>query len=238
MKAGNILSAKRLVAGYRQQTVLQGVDLDVPSTGVTAIIGPNGHGKSTLLKVISGLLPETSGSITFNGEPLPNGAPMRARKGLVLVPQGDQLFTAMTVEENLQMGAFSREDRENVPTSLEEVYTLFPRLRERRTQRTESLSGGERRMVGIGRGLMAKGKLMMIDEPSLGLAPLIIEQIYEALAQISAQGRSILVVEENPSRIAHVASHFHLMDGGKFVWSGTASDLAQSSDILSTYLGG
>ncbi|MDO6728230.1 ABC transporter ATP-binding protein [Cognatishimia sp. 1_MG-2023] len=233
-----LLSVTGLSSGYRQQRVLHEIDLEVPQGSVSAIIGPNGHGKSTLLKAISGLLPSWSGETVFDGEAMPNGAPERARRGLVLVPQGDQLFMGMTVEENLMMGAFARKDSGAIKASLEEVYTLFPRLLERRTQRAESLSGGERRMVGIGRGMMANGKLMMIDEPSLGLAPLIIEQIYEALNVLATGSRSIMVVEENPSRVANVASTFHLMDGGRFTWSGDADALAGSGDILKTYLGG
>lgn len=234
----SLLSIKGLSSGYRQQKVIHEIDLEIPKGNVSAIIGPNGHGKSTLLKTISGLLPSWTGETIFDDEAMPNGAPDRARKGLVLVPQGDQLFMAMTVEENLMMGAFSRTDFKAIKASLEEVYDLFPRLLERRTQRAESLSGGERRMVGIGRGMMANGKLMMIDEPSLGLAPLIIEQIYAALGILATGTRSIIVVEENPSRVAGVASRFHLMDGGKFAWTGNAEELAGSSDILKTYLGG
>lgn len=234
----SLLSVKGLCSGYRYQQVLYDIDLDVAPGSVTAIIGPNGHGKSTLLKAISGLLPAWSGEAVFDGQTLPKGAPDRARSGLILVPQGDQLFMGMTVEENLLMGAFSRDDRSQVAKSLADVYELFPRLLERRNQRAESLSGGERRMVGVGRGMMADGKIMMIDEPSLGLAPLIIEQIYEALGKLADSGQSILVVEENPSRVAKVASSFHLMDGGKIAWSGTADELSKSGDILKTYLGG
>lgn len=233
-----LLTVRGLSTGYRHLKVLHDVDLALRQGTVTAIIGPNGHGKSTLLKAVSGLLPAWSGEVCFNGEPVPQQASDRARIGLTLVPQGDQLFMGMTVEENLKMGAYGRRDRSGVRTTLEEVFTLFPRLRERRNQRAASLSGGERRMVGIGRGIMAQGKLMMIDEPSLGLAPLVIDQIYEALAHLSRQGRSILVVEENPSRVARVASEFHLMDGGHFAWSGSADALAGSRDILKTYLGG
>jgi branched-chain amino acid transport system ATP-binding protein len=232
-----LLSVRGLVSGYRHLKVLQSIDFSVGQSGVTAIIGPNGHGKSTFLKAIAGLLPIWSGDITFNGAPMPKDAPDRARAGLTLVPQGDQLFTGMTVEENLMMGAFGRSDQKGVSATLDKVYALFPRLLERRTQRTASLSGGERRMVGIGRGMMANGKLMMIDEPSLGLAPLIIEQIYEALGQLASEGRAIIVVEENPSRVAKVADDFHLMDGGQFSWSGTAADLETSGEIAKTYLG-
>ena len=233
-----LLSVKRLSSGYRNQKVLRDIDLEIESGSVVAIIGPNGHGKSTLLKAISGLLPTWQGDCAFKGEKLPNGAPERARRGLVLVPQGDQLFMGMSVEENLMMGAFARTDLRSIKSSLEEVYQLFPRLLERRTQRADSLSGGERRMVGIGRGMMAKGDLMMIDEPSLGLAPLIIEQIYEALGKLAGGQRSIIVVEENPSRVAAVASYFYLMEGGHFAWSGNAEQLSASGDVLKTYLGG
>ncbi len=232
-----LLSIKGLVSGYRHLKVLQSIDFSVDQSGMTAIIGPNGHGKSTLLKTIAGLLPTWSGEIVFDGTPLPKGAPERARLGLTLVPQGDQLFTGMTVAENLMMGAFARTDQRAIRETMDTVFSLFPRLHERRSQRTESLSGGERRMVGIGRGLMADGKMMMIDEPSLGLAPLIIEQIYEALGQIAAEGRAIVVVEENPSRVAKVADRFHLMDGGAFAWSGTTAELESSGEIIKSYLG-
>lgn len=233
-----LLTVRKLVSGYRHLRVLHHVDLDVSQGEIAAIIGPNGHGKSTLLKAISGLLPSWAGEVEFKGERLPAGAPDRARAGLILVPQGDQLFMGMTVEENLMMGAFSRSDSGGVRQTLNDVYTLFPRLRERRTQAANSLSGGERRMVGIGRGIMAKGTLMMIDEPSLGLAPLIIDQIYEAMSELARRGQSILVVEENPSRIARVASSFHLMDGGRFTWSGSSEEMMRSGSVFKTYLGG
>lgn len=233
-----LLAVRGLVSGYRHLRVLHGVDLKVRRGAITAIIGANGHGKSTLLKAISGLLPGWEGVIEFDGRKLPAGAPDRARAGLVLVPQGDQLFLGMTVEENLMMGAFSHPDSSSVRQTLMEVYALFPRLLERRAQRTDSLSGGERRMVGIGRGMMAKGKLMMIDEPSLGLAPLIIDQIYEALVHLASAGQSILLVEENPSRVAGIATDFHLIDGGRFTWSGSSDEMIKSGDIFKTYLGG
>lgn len=233
-----ILSVQNLSSGYGHIKVLHDISFEIPGEGITAIIGPNGHGKTTLLRTIAGLNQTWSGHITFLGQPLKPGAPDRARAGLVLVPQGDQLFTAMTVEENLMMGAFTRNDAQAIAQTLAEVYKLFPRLLERRNQRANSLSGGERRMVGIGRGMMADAKLMMIDEPSLGLAPLIIEQIYVALRALASKDRSILVVEENPSRVAKVASQFYLVDGGKFAWSGNAEALAKSNDVLKTYLGG
>ncbi|MFZ5672558.1 MAG: ABC transporter ATP-binding protein [Pseudomonadota bacterium] len=233
-----LLTVRDLTSGYRQIRVLHEVSFTVEEGGITAVIGPNGHGKSTLLRALSGLLPPWSGEIIFAGSPVASSAPGRARAGLVLVPQGDQLFAGMTVEENLMMGGYVRKDMMEVRETLAEVFELFPRLKERRAQRASSLSGGERRMVGIGRGLMAKARLIMIDEPSLGLAPLIIDQIYQALAELAARGLSILVVEENPGRVARVATAFHLMDGGRFAWSGSAADLTRSGHILKTYLGG
>lgn len=231
-----LLSIKGLVSGYHHHQVLHGVDLEVMRGAIVAIIGPNGHGKSTLLKAISGLLPAWSGQIEFNGRKLPERASDIARLGLVHVPQGDQLFTGLTVEENLLMGAFTRSDSD-VGKTLEEVYTLFPKLRDRRAQRAESLSGGERRMAGIGRGLMAKGHLMMVDEPSLGLAPLVTDQIYQVLGHLAQAGQSIIVVEEDISRVSKVATELHLLDGGEFAWRGSPDQLRNSADVLRTYLG-
>ncbi len=233
-----LLSLRGVTSGYGHLQVLHNIDLDIEKESVAALIGPNGHGKSTLLRTIAGLNRTWSGEMMFNGTPVPNSTADRAASGMVLVPQGDQLFMDMTVEENLMMGGFTQSDLTNLRSVLDEVYALFPKLADRRKQRANSLSGGERRMVGIGRGMMAEGDLMMIDEPSLGLAPLIIEQIYEALAGLATAARSILVVEENPSRVADIGSQFFLMDGGKIAWNGNAQELAASDDVVRTYLGG
>lgn len=232
-----MLSVSDLSAGYGHIQVLHGIVFDLPRSGVTAIIGPNGHGKTTLLRALSGLNRAWSGRILFDGAPVPATPEARARAGLVHVPQGDQLFMDMTVEENLRMGGYGRGKRFDPAPALADVYALFPRLAERRRQQVSSLSGGERRMVGIGRGMMADGKLLMIDEPSLGLAPILIEQVYDALGKLARTGRAILVVEENPSRVEAVAERFFLMDGGRFAWSGDTEALKKSSDIVSAYLG-
>lgn len=230
-----LLKAEGLSAGYGRIRVLFDVDLTLEAGQVTALVGPNGHGKSTLLKTLAGLVRARSGTVSFEGRPLPRRAADRALAGLTLVPQGDRLFTGMSVQENLLMGAYRRSD--TADHALAQVYELFPRLKERRTQSASSLSGGERRMVGLGRGIMAGGTLMMIDEPSLGLSPLLIEQVYAAIETMASQGMSIFVVEESPRRIESVAQSVILMDSGKLVWTG-APDRFWSSDVAQqVYLG-
>jgi branched-chain amino acid transport system ATP-binding protein len=235
----SLLTCENLVSGYLNRPVLHGISLDVPEKGVVALIGPNGHGKTTLLRTLSGLLPTRDGALQFDGQDISKASVFkRVQSGLIHVPQGDQLFTEMTVEENLLMGAYLCADTAEVARRLAEVYQLFPKLGERRNQLASGLSGGERRMVGIGRGLMANVKLLMLDEPSLGLAPLVIEQIYAALQQLRERGLSILIIEENPGRLLHFADSLCLMDAGHIVWSGATAEAANSADILKTYLGG
>ncbi|MBA4097854.1 MAG: branched-chain amino acid ABC transporter ATP-binding protein [Rhodospirillum sp.] len=234
----SLLSLAGLTAGYGANLVLRGVSLEVPEGRLTAIIGPNGHGKTTLLRVISGLVPVSGGAIQFAGQPI---AGQRADEivatGIVHVPQGDLLFPEMTVLENLQMGAYLPEAGKQMRMRLDEVFALLPKLKERRSQVASTLSGGERRMVGIGRGLMAGGKLLMLDEPSLGLAPIVIDRIYEVIAALTRTGRTILVVEENAARIADQAAQVALLDNGQFAWTGGGAELMQRPKILETYLG-
>ena len=233
------LSASGLVSGYLNRPVLHDVSVAVEHGRMLGLIGPNGHGKTTLLRTLSGLVNVRAGHIHFEGQEITaRPACERVEIGLVHVPQGDRLFGEMSVEENLRMGAYLRSDRDAVKRSLDEVYSLFPRLGERREQSANSLSGGERRMAAIGRGLMSDGKVLMFDEPSLGLAPLVIEQIYGALRKLIASSRAILVVEENPSRLIGIADTICLMDAGRVVWSGTSADVASSQDVFATYLGG
>jgi branched-chain amino acid transport system ATP-binding protein len=232
------LAISGLSGGYGEQTVLHRIDLVLAVGSLTALIGPNGHGKSTLLRAISGLLPRVSGKIMLFGQSIERlPAHRRARAGVAHIPQGDLLFKEMSVEENLRTGGFFR-SKSDFARALDEVYGLFPRLAERRHQRAASLSGGERRMVGIGRGLMQDGRLLMIDEPSLGLAPAVIDQIYASLGKIAASGRTILLVEENPARIIGLASQIVLLDDGRFVWTGDAADMQANRSLFETYLGG
>lgn len=233
-----ILSLSNVVSGYKELTVLKGISFDVAAGEFVTVVGPNGHGKSTLLKTISGLVPLKSGTISINGGPTLTKPHAIAALGVAHVPQGDILFPEMTVLENLLMGAYLVSSRAEIDRRLDEVYTLLPKLSDRRHQIASSLSGGERRMAGIGRGLMMNGEILLIDEPSLGLAPLIIEQIYGVITELSRSGRTILLIEENPARVADLADHLHLLDDGEIVWSGPAAELLARDELLATYLGG
>jgi branched-chain amino acid transport system ATP-binding protein len=215
------------------------VSLDVQEGTLAALIGPNGHGKTTLLRTISGLVSCRQGTISLGGRRIDRLRPDEiVSAGVVHVPQGDLLFPDMTVLENLRMGAYLPAAAALERQRLEEVFTLLPKLKERRGQTASTLSGGERRMVGIGRGLMAGGSLLMLDEPSLGLAPIVIDQIYAVITALRASGRTIVIVEENATRIAGLADRLHLLDNGRFAWAGSGAELMSSPEILSAYLGG
>ena len=233
------LEIENLTAGYLGRDVLHGISLSVPEQSLIAIIGPNGHGKTTLLRAISGLVPRMSGSITLAGRALQGLRPdARVAAGVVQVPQGDMVFSEMTVLDNLLMGAYLPAAAKGAKARLEEVFALLPKLAERRAQVASTLSGGERRMLGIGRGLMADGRVILLDEPSLGLAPIVIEQIYELIARLKASGRTLVVVEENAARVVELADSMYLLDDGRFVWSGAGSELMARPEILETYFGG
>ncbi len=237
--AGALLRIDNVSAGYHGQDVLRGLSLDVEEGNLVAIVGPNGHGKTTLLRAISGLLRLTGGSIQLGERRIDRLRPDQiVAAGVVHVPQGDMLFPEMTVLENLQMGAYPPSASAGMAQRLEEVYALLPKLKERHHQVASTLSGGERRMVGIGRGLMADARLLLLDEPSLGLAPIIIDQIYEVISALRASGRTILLVEESAARVADKADRIHLLDHGEFVWSGAGPELMARPEILATYLGG
>ncbi len=234
-----LLDIKGVSSGYGQHLVIRDVSLSIEQGQLAALIGPNGHGKTTLLRTISGLVRPQQGTILLAGKRIDG---MRADEivaaGIVHVPQGDLLFPNMTVLENLRMGAYLAEAGRQEPIRIEEVFALLPKLKERQNQLASTLSGGERRMVGIGRGLMAGGQILMLDEPSLGLAPIVIDQIYAVISSLRKQGRTILIVEENATRIAEMADAMHLLDNGSFAWSGSGAELLSRPEILSTYLGG
>jgi branched-chain amino acid transport system ATP-binding protein len=236
---GKLLALDGVTAGYLGRTVLRDLTMSVAEGGFIAIIGPNGHGKTTLLRAISGLLPLDAGAISLDGRRLDRLRPDQVvAAGVVHVPQGDLLFPEMTVLENLQMGAYLPAAGARLADNLDMVFTLLPKLAERRRQVASTLSGGERRMVGIGRGLMAGGRVLMLDEPSLGLAPILIDQIYEVIARLRAAGRTIMLVEENAGRVIDSADHIYLLDNGHFVWNGAGHELMSRPEIVATYLGG
>ena len=225
-------------AGYDLQKVLNEISLSIDEGSVVGIIGPNGHGKSTLVKTISGLVSTWSGQVFFEGLPIEKmPAHERVTLGVVHVPQGDLIFPKMTIEENLRLGAILVDDSEEIERRLDKVFDLFPVLLNRRIQVARTLSGGERRMLGIGRGLMTNGQLMLIDDPSLGLAPKLIDQIYDSLREMKESGITFLVVEENITRLQTLADWIYLMDNGKLVWEGNPDELQSNSELISTYLG-
>ena len=233
-----IIEINNLTAGYGETRVIHDLSMTVKEGSLCAIVGPNGHGKTTLMKSISGLVRIFSGSITFSGMEITSERVDKiVSKGLVHVPQGDLVYPQMTVRDNLLMGSYIENNSSQSNKRLQKVYELFPRLHERQNQHANSLSGGERRMLGIGRGLMTDGRVIIIDEPSLGLAPIVIDQIYKVINLLMSEGRTILIVEENVTRVTDLASNIYLLDTGKFVWNGTPSELMQNRDLLKTYLG-
>lgn len=233
-----MLEVRRLTAGYGAATVLEDVSISVDEGKFVVITGPNGHGKTTLLRVLSGLLPADRGDIEFLGERL-NGrsAASIVARGLVHIPQGDLLFVDLTVEQNLFMGAYLRDAWRGRRERIRRVYELFPRLEERRTQQARTLSGGERRMLGIGRGLMSNARMLMVDEPALGLAPVLVQEVYATLDRIARSEATVLLVEETLANARDIADYVYLMDTGRIVHQGTMSELGR--DVLhATYLGG
>lgn len=234
-----LLEIQGLTSGYGKSVVLRDISITVAEGEVVGIIGPNGHGKSTFLNTISGFVKASSGSIRLRGQPTVGRAPeLIVSSGIVQIPQGDQVFPELTVKENLLIGGYLVATNELRQELLNEVHRIFPKLEERQDQLASTLSGGERRMLAIGRGMMVRSDILMIDEPSLGLAPIVIDQIYDVLRLLKNQGRTIIVVEENPSRVEEFADSIYLIDNGLVVWSGTPGELRGSDDILETYLGG
>lgn len=233
-----LLKLEGIQSGYDETIVLHGASLEVAEGKVSAVLGPNGHGKSTLLKTISGLLRARSGSMHFDGTSmLGKRADEIVKAGIIHIPQGDLVFPEMTVRENLLLGAYLPDAFKQRDRQFELVYKLFPRLKERSSQLASTLSGGERRMLALGRGLMSRARLLMIDEPSLGLAPLVIEEIYDNIQSLRDEGYSILLVEENPERVLDIADYIYLIDHGSVAWQGTAEELQTDDRILATYLG-
>jgi branched-chain amino acid transport system ATP-binding protein len=233
-----MLKVTDLQAGYGGSVVLHSLSLQVGEGESVVVLGPNGHGKTTLLRAISGLIRPTSGVVEFDGQVISNQrASDVVASGLIHIPQGDLPFPELTVMENLLMGAYRPEAWRERKGKLEQVFELFPVLAERPNQLARSLSGGERRMLALGRGLMSKAKLLMIDEPSLGLAPFLIEDVYETIRNIRKTGLSILLVDENADHIEGVADRVYLLESGTLVKEGSVEVMLQDEALLAAYLG-
>jgi branched-chain amino acid transport system ATP-binding protein len=223
---------------YGSIEAVKGVSIDVYRGEIVTLIGANGAGKSTTLRSINGLNRPRSGSIVFDGREITRAAPHEiVRLGIAQSPEGRRLFPRMTVLENLEMGAFQRSDRAGIREDLDRVFDLFPRLAERRTQKAGTMSGGEQQMCAIGRALMARPKLLMLDEPSMGLAPIFVQRIFETIVEVNKQGTSILLVEQNALMALDVASRGYVLETGHVALSDDAKTLAKNPEVRKTYLG-
>ncbi|WBB80091.1 ABC transporter ATP-binding protein [Micromonospora sp. WMMD882] len=233
-----LLEIEDLTLAYGRIEALHSVSLHVDEGEVVALIGANGAGKTTTMKGISGLLPAKTGKIRFNGEDITNvRADLRVVRGICQSPEGRGVFPGMTVLENLDMGAYTRKDRAGIAEDLERVLTLFPRLRERRRQAGGTLSGGEQQMLAVGRALMARPKLLLLDEPSMGLAPMVIRQIFDIITEINQQGTTILLVEQNAQQALSRAHRGYVLETGRIVKEGSGRDLLHDPSVKEAYLG-
>ena len=234
-----LLQVKDLNVYYGAIHALQGISFDVDEGEIVTLIGANGAGKSTTLKTVSGLLHPRSGQVILRGESLVNTAAQDiVRKGVIHVPEGRKIFAPLTVEENLEMGAFTRTDPAEIRASMERVFKSFPRLKERLSQLGGTLSGGEQQMLAIGRGMMSRPKLLLLDEPSMGLAPILVEEIFSIIQEINSQGVSILLVEQNALMALSVAHRGYVLETGRIVLTGTGDELLHNPQVMQAYLGG
>lgn len=233
-----ILSIEGLGAGYGDLPVLHDIELSVRDGEIYSILGANGAGKTTLLRTLAGALKAQSGSVLFQGEQLVGVAPHKViEKGIALVPEGRKLFPFSTVEENLRLGAYHRAARAQWKQTLEEMYEMFPRLAERKDQNAGSLSGGEQQMCAIARGLMSLPKMLLLDEPSLGLAPIVVEQVFQLIAELPSRGLTVLLVEQNVNEALALSARGSVLENGRFVIHGTATELLNNPEVRDAYLG-
>ena len=233
-----LLELEGVNAYYGRIQALRQVTLQVDKGEVVALIGSNGAGKTTTLRTISGLMHPTDGSIHFDGREITRTRPEKiVGVGICQSPEGRRLFPRMSVLDNLQMGAYIRNDKAEIASDMERVFVLFPRLKERRTQIAGTLSGGEQQMLAMGRALMARPKLLMLDEPSLGLAPILIETIFTIVREINAQGTPVLLVEQNATKALEVAHRGYVLESGAIVQTGTGKELLASEEVQKAYLG-
>jgi len=236
--SGPILEVDDIHAYYGSIQALRGISLRVEEGEIVTLLGANGAGKTTTLRSINGLNRPRQGSIRFQGRDITTSAPHEiVKRGIAQSPEGRRLFPRMTVTENLEMGAFQRKDKHEIREDMERVFELFPRLQERRSQKAGTMSGGEQQMCAIGRALMARPKLLLLDEPSLGLAPIFVERIFEIIDQINKQGTSILLVEQNALMALEAADRGYVLETGSIVLADKASALKENEQVRKTYLG-
>ncbi|AQT71990.1 MULTISPECIES: ABC transporter ATP-binding protein [Streptomyces] len=233
-----LLKVEDLKVAYGKIEAVKGISFEVNEGEIVCLVGTNGAGKTTTLRTLSGLLKPTAGSITFDGQPLV-GVPAHKIVALKLAhsPEGRHIFPRLTIEENLQLGAFLRSDKDGIEKDIQRAYDLFPILGERRKQAAGTLSGGEQQMLAMGRALMCQPKLLMLDEPSMGLSPLMMQKIMSTISELKASGMTILLVEQNAQAALSLADQAHVMEIGKIVLSGTGQDLLHNEDVRKAYLG-
>jgi len=233
-----LLEIKGVDASYGRVQALRGVTLEVDAGEIVALIGSNGAGKTTTLRTISGLMHPAKGTITFNGKDITHTEPQKiVDLGICHSPEGRRLFTRMSVLDNLRMGAYTRSNTAEIKKDMDRVFELFPRLKERANQITGTLSGGEQQMCAMGRALMAKPKVLMLDEPSLGLAPILVQTIFDIVREINSQGTPVLLVEQNAHKALEVAHRGYVLETGVIVQTGTGKELLESEEIQKAYLG-
>lgn len=234
-----MLQVNNLNVYYGAIHALKGVSLEVPQGAIVTLIGANGAGKSTILRALSGLVRASSGRIEFDGRDITREAPHKiVGLGLCHSPEGRRVFARLSVKDNLELGAFLRHDHAGIKSDLEQIFTLFPRLKERVKQQAGTLSGGEQQMLAIGRALMGRPRLLMLDEPSLGIAPILVQEIFRTVKQINETKKmTILLVEQNANQALKLAHHAYVLETGKLVLQGKASDLAQDQRVKDAYLG-
>ena len=232
-----ILKVDNLSAAYGGIQALRGVSLEVQEGEIVSVLGANGAGKSTLLKCISSVMKTTGGTVEFMGKPASKKPYEVVEAGLVQVPEARQIFAKLTVYENLRIGSNFRKDQSGIKEDIERVYSIFPGLKEREKQYGGLLSGGEQQMLAIGRGMMARPKLMMFDEPSLGLAPVIVQQVFEVIKELNKEGLSIMLIEQNAQKALSISDHAYIMQTGRVVMHGTGKELLADENMVSAYLG-
>ena len=232
-----ILKITDLKAAYGGIHALRGVSMEVEEGEIVSVLGANGAGKSTLLKCISGVMRTVGGSIEYNGKPISRRPYENVENGLVQVPEARQIFSKLTVEENLRIGAGNRKDTAGIKADFERVYKMFPRLKERERQYGGLLSGGEQQMLAIARGIMAKPRLLMFDEPSLGLAPVIVSEVFEIIQEINKEGTTVMLIEQNANKALAISNHAYIMQTGEVVKYGTGAELLADENLSAMYLG-